>query len=161
MPASSAHQTLSWDLASLLNEWPENGRNKGRACLWGLCRLCYLCCGCPLTTSAPKVFSTSFLPSLQWLYYVKLFNSLASPFLSVGSNKPHFTAMVIPWTFFFFFFFFFVLFAISWVAPAAYGGSQARGLIGAVATGLHQSHSNMGSEPCLQPTPQLTATPDP
>ena len=33
--------------------------------------------------------------------------------------------------------------------PAAYGGSQARGLIGAVATSLHQSHGNAGSEPCL------------
>ena len=32
-----------------------------------------------------------------------------------------------------FFFFFFCLFAISWAAPSAYGGSQARGLIGAVA----------------------------
>ena len=40
----------------------------------------------------------------------------------------------------------------------AHGGSQARGLIGAVATGLRQSHSNAGSEPRLQPTPQLTAT---
>ena len=30
----------------------------------------------------------------------------------------------------------FCLFAISWATPAAYGGSQARGLIGAVATGL-------------------------
>jgi len=48
-----------------------------------------------------------------------------------------------------FFFFFFCLFAISWATPAAYGGSQARGRIGAVATGLHQSHSNAGSEPCL------------
>jgi len=39
----------------------------------------------------------------------------------------------------------FCLFAISWAAPVAYGGSQARGLIGAVATGLHQSHSNVES----------------
>ena len=54
-----------------------------------------------------------------------------------------------------------VVVAISWAAPTAYGGSQARGLIRAVATGLRQSHSNAGSEPCLQPTPQLTATPDP
>ena len=60
----------------------------------------------------------------------------------------------------FFFFFFFCLFAISWAAPAAFGGSQARGLIRAVAAGLRQSHSNAGSEPRLQPTPQLTATPD-
>ena len=44
---------------------------------------------------------------------------------------------------------------------AAYGGSQARGLIGAVAARLHHSHSNTGSEPCLQPIPQFTATPDP
>ena len=58
-------------------------------------------------------------------------------------------------------FFFFCLFAISWATPAAYGGSQARGWIGAVATGLRQSHSNAGSEPRLQPTPQLTAMPDP
>ena len=43
----------------------------------------------------------------------------------------------------------------------AYGGSQARGRIGAVAAGLHPSHSNAGSEPSLQPTPQLTAMPDP
>ena len=53
-----------------------------------------------------------------------------------------------------------VIVAISWAAPAAYGGSQARGRIGAVATGLRQSHSNTGSKPRLQPTPQLTATPD-
>ena len=34
-------------------------------------------------------------------------------------------------------------------APSAYGGPQARGLIGAVVAGLRHSHSNMGSEPCL------------
>ena len=39
----------------------------------------------------------------------------------------------------FFFFIFFCLFAISWAAPEAYGGSQARGLIRAVAAGLHHS----------------------
>ena len=57
-------------------------------------------------------------------------------------------------------FFFFFFFAISWAAPAVYGGSQARGPIGAVAAGLHQSHSNAGSDQRLQPTPQLAATPD-
>ena len=44
---------------------------------------------------------------------------------------------------FFFFCFCFVFLAISWAAPAAYGGSQARGRIGAVTIGLRQSHSNL------------------
>ena len=35
------------------------------------------------------------------------------------------------------------------------------GQTGAVATGLHHSHRNAVSKPHLQPTPQLTATPDP
>ena len=35
-------------------------------------------------------------------------------------------------------------------APAAYGGSQARGLIGAVAASLRQRHSNTKSEPRLE-----------
>ena len=33
--------------------------------------------------------------------------------------------------------------------PKAYGSSQARGPIRAVATGLHHAHSNAGSEPHL------------
>ena len=37
------------------------------------------------------------------------------------------------------------LFGYSKAAPAAYGGSQASGLIGAVAAGLCHSHSNAGS----------------
>ena len=55
-------------------------------------------------------------------------------------------------------FFFFLLFMAT---PLAYGGSQARGQIGAVATGLYHSHSNARSKLCLRPTPQLTQTPDP
>ena len=46
-------------------------------------------------------------------------------------------------------FFFFVFLPFLGPLPAAYGGSQARGLIGAVAISLHQSHSNAGSEPRL------------
>ena len=60
-----------------------------------------------------------------------------------------------------FLFFVFCLFAISGAVPVAYGGSQARGRIGAVDAGLHQSHSNSGSKLRLQPTPQFMATPDP
>ena len=57
--------------------------------------------------------------------------------------------------------FFWSFFVFSRAAPTAYGGSHARGQIGAVASGLHHSHSNSGSGLPLQPTPQLTAMPDP
>ena len=60
--------------------------------------------------------------------------------------------MMIKYTnvFIYLFYLFFVLFfALSRAAPAAYGGSQAMGRIGAVAAGLRQSHSDMGFEPCL------------
>ena len=57
-----------------------------------------------------------------------------------------------------FFFFFLCLFR---AAPMAYGGSRARGLIGATAASLCQSHSHSRSKPRLRPTPQLTAIPDP
>ena len=58
------------------------------------------------------------------------------------------------------FFFFFGLFRVTSVA---YGGTQARSQIGAVAAGLHHSHGQhgSGSEPCLRPMLQLIATPDP
>ena len=56
---------------------------------------------------------------------------------------------------FFCFGFCFYLFAFSRAAPVAYGGSQARGQIGAVAAIVYQSHSNMGSEPGLQSSVSL------
>ena len=74
----------------------------------------------------------------------------------IGTPKAYF--FILFFLSFLFFVFFFL--AISWPAPAAYGGSQARGQVRAVATGLRQSHSNAGSELRLRPTPQLTATPD-
>ena len=46
-------------------------------------------------------------------------------------------------------------------APAAYGGSQARGQIGAVAAGLRHSHSNTDPGHTPPPMLQLAATPDP
>ena len=54
--------------------------------------------------------------------------------------------------------FFFWLFRAS---PAAYGSSQARGLIGAVAASHSHSHSNARSELHLRPAPELIAKPDP
>ena len=46
-------------------------------------------------------------------------------------------------------FWFGFVFCLFGTTPTAYGGSQARGPIGAVAAGLCQSHSNARSEPCL------------
>ena len=57
--------------------------------------------------------------------------------------------------FFFFFFLFFGSFCLIRATPAAYGDSQARGTIRAMAASL--SHSNAWSKPCLWPTPQLMA----
>ena len=88
-----------------------------------------------------KILHISFV--MDWSMYLKIYSPWKAPII-----------------FFIFIYLFFCLFAISWAAPVAYGGSQARGLIGAVATGLRQNHSNAGSEARLQPTPQLRATPD-
>ena len=52
-------------------------------------------------------------------------------------------------------------FCLFTAAPTAYGGSWARGQIEAVAASPCHSRSNTGSEPCLQPTPQLMAMRDP
>ena len=41
------------------------------------------------------------------------------------------------------------VFCLFRATPAAYGGSQARGQIGAVAVGLHHSHHNTRSKLCL------------
>ena len=56
---------------------------------------------------------------------------------------------------------FIFVFCLFRAVLAAYGGFQARGQIGAVAAGLHHSHSNERSESPLWPTPQLTAMLDP
>ena len=90
------------------------------------------------------------------IFFIGMLQGKKGKFRCIVSGKDIFSTKS-----FFFFFCLFVVVAISWAAPAAYGGSQARGRIGAVATGLRQSHSNAGSEPRLQPTPQLRATPDP
>ena len=77
---------------------------------------------------------------------------------NLGNLNPEFMFSTIIFFFFFFLAFFFWLFR---AAPAAYGGSQARGPSRAIASGLCHSHSNAGSKPRLQPIPQLLATLDP
>ena len=66
----------------------------------------------------------------------------------------------------FIFFLFIYLFVCLFIylffraAPLAYRASQARRQIGATVASLHHGHSNTRSKLRLQPTPQLTATPD-
>ena len=54
----------------------------------------------------------------------------------------------------------YLVFGLFRAAPEAYGSSQSKAQIGAVAAGLCHSHSNVGSKPRLRPTPQLTEMPD-
>ena len=63
--------------------------------------------------------------------------------------------------FYLFLLYFIFVFCPFRATPVAYGGSQARGLMGTVAAGLCQSHSKARSEPHLRPTPQLMAKLDP
>ena len=63
--------------------------------------------------------------------------------------------------FIYLFIYLFIYFCLIRATLAAYGGSQTRGQIAAVAAGLCQRHSNARSELGLRPTPQLRATLDP
>ena len=69
--------------------------------------------------------------------------------------------MVCPGYLSFFKFYLFIYFCLFRAEAAGYGSSQVKGQIWAVTTGLHHSHSNSRSKPCLWHTPQLTAMPDP
>ena len=59
------------------------------------------------------------------------------------------------------FFAFVCFFWLIRASPVAYGSSQARGRVRVVVAALRHSHSNVGSELHLPPTPQLMAMPDP
>ena len=60
-----------------------------------------------------------------------------------------------------FYIYIYIYFVFFRAAPAAYGGSQARGLLRTAAAGQHHSHGNARSEPPLQPIPQVMAVLDP
>ena len=92
---------------------------------------------------------------LESAYSWVLFFNPSNHSLSIGEFNAFTFRLVI------FCFLFFCIFVFSRAPLVAYGGSQARGRIGAVAASLRQSHSNAASEPGLRPTPQLTATLDP
>ena len=129
----------------------------------------------------PLVKQVCFVPSdgplEQLLTYSDLPNFPRCPFLSVVPYWDSYNYLVIillypyQWvprpltrwrrkviSFFFFFFFFFDFLPYLGLLQL---DSQARSPIGAIAAGLHHSHSNAESQLHLWPTPQLTATPDP
>ena len=84
-----------------------------------------------------------------WLIRLRTFPfARVSLNICIGAEAEPFAHFSIGFSPFLFFFFWFLR-----DTPAAYGGSQTTGLIGAAAAGLHHSHGNIRSEPCLQPTP--------
>ena len=78
-------------------------------------------------------------PSITFCWYLGLFHLFWFCHLEVCQNSLNFLSFFLP-------------FCLFRAAPAAHGGSQARGWIGAVATDLHHSHSKARSELFLQPT---------
>ena len=80
------------------------------------------------------------------VYYYLFFESIVDlQFVSLSALLVLTILMCEKWYHIVVFGFFFLVF--SGVAPAAYGGSQARGLIRAVDAGLRHSHRNAGFEP--------------
>ena len=110
-------------------------------------------------------FSARTNPSLFFTqgFHIRVSGSERSAFTRVGSNV--YLCIIIlkcryPHLLNEFYFILFIYFAFQglthgiWKFPGQ-GSSQS------YAASLCQSHNNSGSEPCLQPTPQLTATLDP
>ena len=99
--------------------------------------------------------SSVYFISVLFTYVFSLFHQctdLSSPWLNLLLGTLFFLCSC-KW-FFLFFFLTFSFFAFFRATPVAYGSSQARGRIRAVAASLHHSHSNVGSEHWdLKPTP--------
>ena len=96
---------------------------------------------CAYWPSAHHFWKNVYSGLLPILYNIKI------TFMSSQNSIPFFfyTRFLI-----FFNYYYYLLFRAT---PAAYGGSQARGRIGATAANWCHSHSNTGSESHLRPTP--------
>ena len=88
----------------------------------------------------PPLVPIPFIPGVDQLLCLELSGHQDS------CSLPNLITDVIDCCLFFFLFLFFHLVFFRAV-PSAYGGYQARGLIGATAASLHYSHSNARSEP--------------
>ena len=95
-----------------------------------------LTCNCSVISDDPSSFDTVVMYPLSLLILFCLLFVLCLP-------KD---------LFLFFIFYYLFIYLLFRATPSAYGNSQARGWIGAVAVGLRYSHSNVLSEPCLWPT---------
>ena len=102
--------------------------------------------------------STRHLRNMFWAFCISYDTNVMLNFKMFLSCKCSLSNIRI--TIYLFIYLFIFIFSLSRATPTAYGGSQARGCIRAVAAGLYHSHSIVGSELHLQPTPQLAATPD-
>ena len=113
-----------------------------------LCCIIYPCC-LSILYIIVYIFNppplSCFFPHSVSPQTISLFSIFGSPFLFW---------YIIYFVLFYFILFYFIyfIFCLFRTTPAAYGGSQARGQIEAVAASLRQSHSNTGSEPRLRPT---------
>ena len=101
--------------------------------------------------SFPSPWQTQVHSSCQWVCF-----RFIDRFICVIFQIPHVSDIIWYLSFSFFLSFFF-----SRAKPTAYRSSRARDWVRATAAGLHHTHSNVGSESCLQPTPLLTAMLDP
>ena len=103
-----------------------------------------------------------FLHSVIWYYWkTPIFDG--ETISTVEYNQPWiFQGVKWRWHFFpFIYLFIFFVFCLFRAASVAYGSSQARSQVRAVANSICHSHRNVESEPCLWQTQQLMATPDP
>ena len=103
-------------------------------------------------TNFPLQMRVRKVKEFVWHYIV---SGITRTQASFTSSSPNYVAFHLPMNYSGLFFFIIVF--IFRAAPSAYGGSQARGPIGAAVASLHPTYSNMGSELCLRPIPQLIA----
>ena len=134
-PGQGSDLNCSWDLScSCGNAWSFNPLSQAgeQTCILPLQKFLTLqrhhqsCCA---TAGTLRIFFTNGIQLYPYQIHLHFCGQESIALLSVFCNLEY-------W---FFLFFIFCLFVFSGAAPVAYGGSQARGLIGAVAAGLRHS----------------------
>ena len=99
------------------------------------------CCGCGIAPIRPLAWELPYVSGATLKRPKKAVNVINNLFILNGSTT--------------------LCIYLFRAALMAYGSSHTRGQSELQPTGLHHSHSNMGSDPSLQPKPQLMAMLDP